>query len=317
MRAVVIRERELVVEEYADPEPGGGELLIRVAAAGLNGADMVQRLGFYPAPPGVPADIPGLELAGTVVAQGPGPSRFSLGDRVMSIVGGGGQAELAVVPDSTAMAVPAGLSCEEAGGFSEVFLTAHDALITQCRLEANERLLVTGAAGGVGLAGVQIGLRAGASVVASVRRPELRAAVAVFGATAVAPEEVEQHGPFDVILELVGGPGVAGGIRALKTGGRMVVIGVSAGATVEVDLFEIMRRRAVLRGSTLRARPLPEKASASAAVERDLVPGLADGSLRVLVEATFPLDAVNDAYDRFGAGGKLGKIVLTLGGDDG
>src|SRR5436309_2288339 len=163
MRAVTIREGgELAVAGHPDPEPGAGEVLVRVRAAGLNGADILQRAGGYPAPPGSPPDIPGLELAGEVAALGPGAERFAESDRVMAIVGGGGQAELAVVHERQLMPVPDGLGWPEAGGVPEVFTTAHDALFTQAGLKSGERLLVHGAAGGVGMAGVQLGRAAGA-----------------------------------------------------------------------------------------------------------------------------------------------------------
>ncbi len=182
MRAATIRDGEVGVEEHPDPEAGHGELLVRVRAAGLNGADVMQRKGMYPAPPGSPKDIPGLELAGEVVACGPGVARFADGDRVMAIVGGGGQGELAVVHERQAMAVPEGLDWPAAGGLPEVFTTAHDALFTQGGLKAGERLLVHGAAGGVGTAAVQLGARAGAHVTATVRDAERRDGVAALGA---------------------------------------------------------------------------------------------------------------------------------------
>src|SRR3954467_7200194 len=161
MKAATIRDGELVVAEHPDPEPGAGEVLVKVASAGLNGADMLQRKGGYPAPPGSPPDIPGLELAGEVAALGRGAERFSEGDRVMGIAGGGGQAELAVVHERQLMPVPGSLAWPQAGGTPEVFTTAHDAIFTQCGLRAGERLLVHGAAGGVGTAAVQLLLAAG------------------------------------------------------------------------------------------------------------------------------------------------------------
>src|SRR5436190_7337725 len=172
MRAATIRDKQLLIEDHPDPTPGSGEVLVRVQAAGLNGADLHQLRGGYPAPPGSPADIPGLELAGEVAAAGPGVERFRPGDRVMAVVGGGGQAELAVVHERTAIPVPDGLGWPEAGGFPEVVTTAHDALFTQCGLGLGDRLLVHGAAGGVGTAAVQLGAATGARVVASVRNPD-------------------------------------------------------------------------------------------------------------------------------------------------
>src|SRR3954471_12807951 len=204
MRAAVIADGDVTVQERPDPQPGKGELLVRVRAAGLNGADMLQRRGAYPAPPGSPPDIPGLELAGEVEALGPGAERFAEGDRVMAIVGGGGQAELAVVHERAAMPVPEPLDWPAAGGLPEVFTTAHDALFTQAGLRPGEHLLVHGAAGGVGTAAVQLGRAAGARVTATVRREELRAEVERLGARTIAPEGFGEQGPYDVVLELVG-----------------------------------------------------------------------------------------------------------------
>jgi putative PIG3 family NAD(P)H quinone oxidoreductase len=313
MRAATIRDGEVVVEEHPDPQPGAGEVLVRVRAAGLNGADMLQRRGRYPAPPGSHPDIPGLELAGEVAALGPGAGRFAEGDRVMAIVGGGGQAELAAVHERQLMPVPEPLDWPQAGGVPEVFTTAHDALFTQAGLRPGERLLVHGAAGGVGTAAVQLGMTAGATVVGTVRNEQLREDVGRLGCAAVAPDAYAEHGPFDVVLELVGAPNLADNLEALATGGRIVVIGVGAGPVAEVNLLAIMGKRAVLRGSTLRARPLEEKALTARAVERHVLPLLADGRVQVPIAETYPLDQVADAYDRFAAGGKLGKLVLTLG----
>jgi NADPH:quinone reductase-like Zn-dependent oxidoreductase len=174
--------------------------------------------------------------------------------------------------------------------------------------------LVTGAAGGVGLAAVQIGLLRGATVVASVHRAELRERVAAFGATSVDPDEVAAHGPYDVVLELVGAQNLTSNLQALASRGRIVIIGVGRGARTEIDLMQIMSKRAVLRGSTLRARPLEEKATVSRLVEQEVVPAVAAGAVRVPVEATYRLENVQAAYERFSSGGKLGKVVLLPGG---
>ncbi len=314
MRAITIREGgELVVAEHPDPEPGAGEVLIRVRAAGLNGADMMQRHGGYPAPPGSPPDIPGLELAGEVAAVGPGARRFAEGDRVMGIVGGGGQAELAVVHERQLMPVPSVLEWPAAGAVPEVFTTAHDALFTQAGLRPGERLLVHGAAGGVGTAAVQLGAAAGATVTATVRDPQARDSIAALGAHEVLdPEGFEEHGPFDVVLELVGAPNLPGDLQALDTLGRIVVIGVGAGFKAELNLLALMGKRATLRASTLRPRPLEEKALTARAMEREVLPLFEAGRLRVLLADQFGLDEAEAAYDRFAAGGKVGKIVLTI-----
>jgi putative PIG3 family NAD(P)H quinone oxidoreductase len=312
MRAATIRDRAIVVDDHPDPTPGAGEVLVRVRAAGLNGADMIQVKGGYPPPAGIPADIPGLEMAGEVAALGAGARRFAEGDRVMGIVGGAGQAELVTVHERQLMPVPESLSWEEAGGLPEVFTTAHDALFTQAGLAAGERLLVHGAAGGVGTAGVQLGRAAGALVTATVRNEEHRAAVAELGATVLAPEGFEEHGPFDVVLELVGAPNLAGNLRALNTNGRIAIIGTGAGAKAELDLRPLMMSRGRIMASTLRARPLEEKALTARALERHVLPLFGTGALRVPIAATLHLEQASAAYDLFRAGGKLGKIVLTM-----
>jgi putative PIG3 family NAD(P)H quinone oxidoreductase len=314
MRAVTIRDQELTVEEHPDPEPGHGEVLVRVRAAGINGADMHQRRGAYPAPPGSPPDIPGLELAGEVLACGPGATRFSPGERVMAIVGGGGQAELALVHERVLMPVPSGLDWPAAGGVSEVFTTAHDAVFTQAGLRAGERLLVHGGAGGVGTAAIQLGRAAGAHVTATVRNADHREAVAELGAEVIAPEGFAEHGPFDVILELVGAPNLSDNLDALNMQGRIAVIGIGAGAKGELDLRKLMGKRGRIHASTLRARPLEEKALTARQMERHVLPLFEAGAVRVPVAATYPLDRAKDAYEHFAGGGKLGKIVLTAGG---
>lgn len=310
MRAVTIKDEELHVTDHPDPEPGAGELLVRVHGAGLNGADMMQLKGLYPAPPGSPPDIPGLELAGEVIGRGAGAERFDEGDRVMSIVGGGGQAELAVVHERLAMPVPDGMDWDKAGGLAEVFFTAHDAIVTQAGLRSGERLLVHGGAGGVGTAAIQIGRALGARVTATVRREELRPEVERLGATAIDPEGFEETGPYDVILELVGAPNLAGDVKALETLGRIIIIGIGAGAKAELNLRNLMTKRATVRASTMRARPLEQKAIASRAVEREVLPLFESGDLDVPVAATFPLEEAKAAYERFSEGGKFGKVVL-------
>ena len=312
MEAVVIRDSQLHWEERETPVPGDTELLVAVHAAGLNGADMMQRLGRYPAPPGAPADIPGMELAGEVVAVGSRASRFAPGDRVMGLVGGGAQATMAVLEESHALAVPDSLSWAEAGGFPEVFSTAFDALFTHAHLSVGERVLVSGAAGGVGTAGVQLAAAAGASVVATVREASRRDEVARLGAsTVIEPADAAAHGPYDVVLELVGAAGLPTVLPHLAIGARVIVIGVGSGAKVEINLLQLMGARASIGGATLRGRSLREKANVAAGVNAHVLPLLVAGRIRVPVCATFPLSDAGAAYDRFSAGGKLGKVVLV------
>ena len=314
MHAVVIRDGTLHWEARDDPVHGDTELLVAVRAAGINGADMAQRAGGYPAPPGWPQEIPGMEFAGEVVAAGRQVTLFAPGDRVMAVIGGGAQAELTRVDESHALAVPDGLPWPEAGGFPEVFWTAHDALFTQAALRAGERVLVSGAAGGVGTAGVQLAAQAGATVVASVRDPTKRDAVAALGAREVIePGSEAEHGPYDAVLELVGEPSLREALPALATGARVVVIGVGGGAQIDLNLFSLMGRRARICGSTLRVRSRADKATVAAGVAKHVLPLLADGRLRVPVCDTFAMDEAESAYARFREGAKLGKVVLVNG----
>jgi len=312
MHAVTIVDGALEWREHPDPEPGTGEVVMSVRAAGISNADLLQRAGLYPPPPGVPADIPGLEAAGEVVAVGEGATRFSAGDRVMAVLAGGGQAEQVVVHERVAIPLPATVPWEQAGAIPENVTTAHDALFTQAGLGMGDRLLVHGAAGGVGTAAVLLGALAGATVVATVRDESKRPGVeALFpGVLAIPPEGFGAHGPFDVILELVGGPNLPDDIEALATGGRISVIGVGAGAKAEFNLLALMGKRARILASTLRARPLEQKADAARRVEAHVVPMLADGRLRLPISQTFAMSDAAAAYERFAAGGKLGKIVL-------
>ncbi|HLI15839.1 MAG TPA: zinc-binding dehydrogenase [Acidimicrobiales bacterium] len=312
MHAVVISGGRVAWAERPEPGFGSDELLVEVRAAGLNGADLLQVAGRYPPPPGsrAAADVPGLELAGVVVAAGSSVRRFSVGDRVMGLAEGAAQAELAVLHERVALPVPAELDLEAAGGFPEVFATAYDALFTQAQLGAGDRLLVNGAAGGVGTAAVQLGVATGASVVASVRAEHLRERVASLGAEAVGPDGAFSRGPYDVVLELVGAVNLPGDLDALATGGRVVVIGVGAGARSELDLRVLMARRGRILASTLRSRSLEEKAILARTLEHHVFPLLAAGRVRVLVEATYAFGEVERAYEHF-ARGKLGKIVLV------
>ncbi len=312
MHAVVIREGQLYWEERDDPVPGDTELLVAVRAAGLNAADLVQRAGFYPAPPGWPVDIPGMEFAGEVVDVGRQVTLFAPGDRVMAVVGGGAQATMAFVDESHALPVPPDLSWTEAGGFPEAFTTASDALFRQAELQLGERVLVSGAAGGVGTAGVQLAANAGATVTATVRDPDRRDAVAALGAAVVlAPGDEASHGPYDVVLELVGAPSLTSVLPHVATWGRVVVIGVGGGGRMEIELMQLMQKRVRIGGSTLRVRSRREKADVAADMAKRVLPALVAGRLQIPVCETFPLAEAQAAYDRFAAGSKFGKVVLV------
>ena len=294
MRAAVIVDGRLEIEERPDPVPGEGEILIRVRAAGINGADLMQRRGGYPAPPGAPPDIPGLECAGETED----------GRRVMALLPGGGHAELVAVHESHTLPLPEDVDWLAAGGFMEVFATAHDALFTQAQLMPNERLLVNGAAGGVGVAAVQLGAETGAVVTATARHHLDE--VVELGAT-----DTEPSGRYDVILELVGGDLIAQDLEQLALNGRLAIIGTGAGSRVEVEFGHLLRARGRVHGSTLRSRTREEKADVIRRLRGDVLPLLAQGRIVVPVHRTFPLEQAEEAYEAFAAGGKLGKIVLT------
>lgn len=314
MRAVTIVDGDLLWNEHPDPTPGPGEVVVAVAAAGLNGADQLQRRGHYPAPAGSPADIPGLEFSGTVVANGAGCHRFVPGDRVMGICGGGGQAEQVVVPESGLLTVPDGCDLVAAGGFPEAFSTAQDALFSQADLCEGQTVLISGAAGGVGTAAVQLAAVAGARVVATVRNPDLHDRVRALGAhEVIQPDQVGEHGPYDVSLELVGAPGVEAVLPHLAHRAHVVVIGVGAGAKAEVNLLGLMGTRATIGGSTLRSRPVAEKAEVAWLVESRAVHLLGTGAVTVPVAATYPMQEATAAYEHFAAGGKFGKVILVSG----
>lgn len=312
MHAVTIIDDKVAWHPQPDPEAGDTDLLVRVRAAGVCRGDVMQRDGLYPPPPGTtPPELPGLEVAGEVVALGSRCRRYAVGDKVMAVVTGAGQAELAAVPEPTAMPMPEGVSWVQAGGFPENYTTAHDALFSQCELRMGERVCVHGAAGGVGTAAVELAVAAGCDVVATVRNAALRDGVAELGATVVTPEDFADAGPFDVVLELVGAPNLQPNLTALATGGRIAVIGVGGGFKAEVNLLALMGKRGRIHGSTLRPRPLADKALAARRVEHQVLPLLATGALTVPMAATYPFAEVAAAYEHFETGGKLGKIVLV------
>lgn len=323
MRAVVFTGaggNEVVrLEKRADPVPAGDEVLLDVRFAALNGADLAQRAGHYPAPPGAPPDVPGIETAGTVVAVGPTARRFEPGERVFGIVGGGGLADRVLVHERHVCPVPDSLDELAAAAVPEVFVTAHDALVTLARLRLGELLAVTGANGGVGTAAVQIGLAAGARVLATVRSAGVRSPVAGLGAEVVAPEQLVERarelGGADVVLELVGAPNLEDDLAALAVRGRIVIVGTGAGHEAPLSLRTLMARRAHLIGTVLRARPLEEKAAAVQAFGHEVVPHLASGRIVPLVDRVFPAAEATEAFDRMQQPGKLGKVLLDFGAE--
>ena len=315
MRAVTILHEALRVEERPDPAPGPDEVVVANEFAGINAADLLQRRGYYPSPPGWPADIPGMEMAGRVIDVGANVDAGLVGRRVCAIVGGGAQATRARVPAAHLIEVPESVSLREAAGFAEAFITAYDALVLQGRLHAGERLLVSGASGGVGSAAVQIGRVLGAHVTAVTRSTSHHRALRDIGADDVVTiDEVAGIEPVDVVLELVGAAHLSVAQGRLATFARVVVIGVAGGGgRVEVDLLNIMRTRATLTGSTLRSRDNEEKAHVIAHVRDALVGPWGRHEVAVHVAATFDLDDVESAYDFFARPGKFGKVLLATG----
>lgn len=323
MRAVVFAGaggNEVVrLEERPDPDPGTHDVLVGVRYAGLNPADVLQRAGRYPPPPASPPDVPGLEVAGTVLACGEGVTAWRPGDRVFGLVGGGGLADRVVVHERCVTRIPSSLGDREAAAVPEAFVTAHDAVCTQAGLRPGETLLVHGAAGGVGSAACQIGALAGARVLAAIRSEPGAGALDALGAEPIPDdgfanavlERTDGRGA-DVILELVGAPHFPGNLEALAPGGRIVVVGVGAGHETTFSLLALMQRRALVRGTVLRPRPLEEKALAVRAFEREVVPALASGRIRPLIDSVFPAERVTDAFDRLESRGKTGKVLIEF-----
>jgi NADPH2:quinone reductase len=304
------------LSERPDPVPTAHEVLVAARFAGLNWADIAQRNGFYPAPPGSPADIPGLEVAGTVVAAGEAVRSWSVGDRVFGLVGGGGLADRVIAHERHLAAIPDGMADDVAAAIPEAYITAHDAVFSQSGLELGEVLLVNGANGAVGSAGVRLGLAAGARVVASCRSPESASGLASEGAIIVTPDEVVERlaalGGADVVLELVGGPNLARDVAGLAVRGRIVIVGTDAGPEAEISLRGLMGKRATLRGTVLRARPLEEKAAAVQVFTRSVLPVLAAGRALPEIDRIFPAQQVTDAFDHMAKPGKTGKVLLEF-----
>jgi NADPH:quinone reductase len=307
----------VAVAERPDPVPAAHEILVAARFAGLNWADVAQRQGFYPPPPGAPTDIPGLEVAGVVAATGAGVRSWKPGDRVFGLVGGGGLADRVVVHERHVAAVPGNLADDVAAAVPEAYITAHDAVFTQCGLRLGETLLVNGANGAVGSAGARLGLAAGARVVASVRSPDTARALAGEGAIVVTPDSAADRiaamGGADVVLELIGSPNLGLDFRVLALKGRIVIVGHNAGSDASFSLNQLMAKRASLRGTVLRARPVEEKADAVQAFAHSVVPVLAAGRALPEIDRVFPAAEVTAAFDHLAKPGKTGKILLDFG----
>jgi putative PIG3 family NAD(P)H quinone oxidoreductase len=326
VRTVTIHDGALVIEDRPVPEPGADEALVRVHGAGVNRPDLVQRRGLYPAPPGVPPDVPGLEFAGVVERAGAAVADLRAGDRVFGIVGGGAQAEYLTVPAAHCARVPDDLDLVEMGGVPEAFITAHDAMVTRAAVRPGEWLLVHAVGSGVGTAAVQLAKAFGASVAGTARtrdkldrcRP-LGLDVGIVPPTlgdgtvdpvALAAAIVEVAGEIDVVLDLVGGRYVEADVAASALKGRIVLIGAMAGGRAELDVLGAMGKRLTIAGTLLRPRDKREKADATAAFEHDVVPLLADRGVAPVIERVMPIESADEAYELVASNATFGKIVL-------
>jgi NADPH2:quinone reductase len=326
MRAIVIREpggpEVLELRDVPMPEPSRGEVRVRIRATAVNRADVLQRLGKYPAPPGAPADIPGLELAGEVDAIGDGVTDLAKGDRVFGLVSGGAYAEYVVTHARTLARIPESMPFADAAAIPEAFITAWDAMVDQGGLSAGETVLVHAAGSGVGTAAIQIAGAIGADVIGTLRTPQkvarakelgLREAIVVEGPRFAGEVLTRTAGlGVDVVLELVGGAYVAEDLACLARRGRIVVVGTMAGARMDLDLGTLMGKRAEVRGTMLRSRPLEEKILAGQALQRHLVPLFARGVLRPVVDRVLPLARAADAHRLMQNNDSFGKLVLEV-----
>jgi putative PIG3 family NAD(P)H quinone oxidoreductase len=328
MRAVVITRaggpEGLAVREVPMPSPGPGEILVRVRASALNRADILQREGRYPPPPGAPADIPGLEFAGEVVECGSGATRWKPGARLFGIVAGGAHAEFLVTNQDAVAAVPDHVGWLDAAAIPEAFITAHDAMITQAQLAIGETVLVHAVASGVGLAAVQLARAWGAIPFGTSRTAEKLLAAREIGLE----DGIAIHGDFDplakkveawtagrgidVTLDLVGGPYLAASAKVAASRGRIMIIGSLAGQTGDFPLGIVLRKRLQLRGTVLRSRSLAEKIDATAGFERDVVPLVATGRVRPVIDSVHALDRIADAHRRMESNESVGKIVIQM-----
>lgn len=325
MRAAVITRpggpEVLEIREVDLPVIGPDDLLVRVRASGLNRADIHQRNGGYPAPPGSPKDIPGLEYAGEVADVGSAISTFVVGDRVFGIAGGGAHAEYLSIPARTAAWVPGSLSWTDAGAIPEAFITAHDALVSQAKLAPGERVLIHAVGSGVGLAAIQVARAIGAVPFGTSRTPDKIERAMPYGlergAVLTSPsqlaETAAQWAPdgFNVVLDLVGGAYTPASVATLALRGRLMLVGLVAGATATLDLRRILSRRAAVIGTVLRARSVDEKAAATTAFSRDLGDLFDAGHLRATVDRVFSLEALADAHRRMESNESFGKVVVV------
>lgn len=326
MKAVVIREPGgfdvLELRELPEPQVLPGHIRVRVTHAGVNRADLLQRMGRYPAPPGVLSDVPGLEYAGHVEAVGEGVTRFEVGARVFGLTAGGAYAEKIVVHEREAVAIPDGLTNEQAGAVPEVFVTAYDALVTQAKLSPGETVLIHAAGSGVGTAAVQLSHALGCTVIGTSRKAEkLERATALGLDHGVVPKdgkfaaevrEKTRGRGVDVILDLVGGDYFSEELLACAPKARVILVGLTAGRTASVDLGVVLRQRIHVTGTVLRSRPLEEKIAAAQLLERHIAPLFTKRRLSPVIERTFPLSEAGKAHELVASDTTFGKVLLCL-----
>lgn len=324
MQAIVITSHGgpdvLALRERAAPEPGTGQVRVRVRASGLNRADLMQREGQYPAPPGAPADVPGLEYAGVVDALGPDSTMWRVGDHVMGITGGGAHAELLCVHEREAIPVPANMDLQDAAAIPEAFLTAYDALFNRVRLRAGERVLIHAVASGVGTAALQLAHAAGATTIGSSRSAAKLARAAALGLDHAIdasgddwPSAVEAAVGRDAVhavVDLVGGEYLAGNVRVMARRGRIVVVGLTGGRRASLDLGTLLAKRLVVEGTVLRSRALEEKIALARDFAERVVPAFARGMLRPVIDRVIPFTEVRSAHELMSSNETFGKIVL-------
>jgi NADPH2:quinone reductase len=308
---------ELALAERPDPVAGDGQIVVQVRASALNRADLLQRAGHYPAPPGWPHDIPGLEYAGDVIATGTEETRYRVGDRVMGLVGGGAHAERLVVDELEAIAIPDGMSYTDAAAIPEAFLTAWDAITSRGRLAPGERILVHSVGSGVGTAAVQLARLLGGVAIGTSRSDDKLARATglgmVAGVNTSAPQWEERvGGPVDVILDTLGAGAFHANVHLLAPRGRLVVIGTLSGRRAEVvELDLILRRRLEIIGTAMRIRSLSERVELAGRFGAEILPLIADGTLRPVVSAVLPFDAIEEAHQLMQSNRTFGKVVLT------
>jgi len=325
MKAIVITRpggpEVLVQEDRPVPEPGPGEIRVRVHASALNRADLLQRRGMYPAPPGAPADVPGLEYAGEVDAAGPGSGLWAVGNRVMGIVGGGGHSEYVVVHEREAIRIPQNLGFEEAAAVPEAFLTSYDALFRQLDVKVGERVLIHAVGSGVGTAALQLARAAGAEVLGTSRSAEKLERARELGLEtgidtskedlAEAVNQATYGSGVHALLDLVGGKLLEASLRVLALRGRAVVVGTTAGTKAEIDLGLLLRRRIHIFGTVLRSRPLEEKIALAREFSGAVLPLVSSARIRPVVDTVYPFADIRKAHERMEANDTFGKIVLT------